>query len=165
MQAGRHSLLFQFHKGTIKTCLSFCTAIMVRNFNSIKVQLKLSWASCKAFALAYFNSIKVQLKPISIHRPRLPRSHFNSIKVQLKPTISCTCLLLCIFQFHKGTIKTEGPSSECHRRSSFQFHKGTIKTLLQARAVDDVLYFNSIKVQLKPCAGLQDRGQFAISIP
>ena len=33
---------FQFHKGTIKTVGSFMRGVRVMNFNSIKVQLRLS---------------------------------------------------------------------------------------------------------------------------
>ena len=32
--------LFQFHKGTIKTCLLVANLLLILNFNSIKVRLK-----------------------------------------------------------------------------------------------------------------------------
>ena len=35
---------------------------------------------------------------------------------------------LVIFQFHKGTIKTENFISSLNVQLEFQFHKGTIKT-------------------------------------
>ena len=55
-----------------------------------------------------------------------------------------------IFQFHKGTIKTIAllPSVPL-MPSLFQFHKGTIKTAAEEENLKGVLYFNSIKVQLK----------------
>ena len=34
------SNIFQFHKGTIKTCLIFVVMLLLMNFNSIKVQLR-----------------------------------------------------------------------------------------------------------------------------
>ena len=34
-------------------------------------------------------------------------ANFNSIKVRLKPYVGmCACLGVALFQFHKGTIKT-----------------------------------------------------------
>ena len=35
-----------------------------------------------------------------------------------------------IFQFHKGTIKTEEYEKRKRENRIFQFHKGTIKTLI-----------------------------------
>ena len=81
--------------------------------------------------------------------------NFNSIKVQLKHIIDNVIAPPIEFQFHKGTIKTDGLIQVCrkfdgnfnsikvqlkpdaHLRPSgalvFQFHKGTIKT----RATED----------------------------
>ena len=56
------TLVFQFHKGTIKT----------------------PHALRHTFATRYFNSIKVQLKPLPIEDEAKPLLNFNSIKVQLK---------------------------------------------------------------------------------
>ena len=75
--------------------------------------------------------------------------NFNSIKVQLKLTYAVHDRQLSVFQFHKGTIKTNDLIGQAffylyfnsikvqlkHGRTiflptenSFQFHKGTIKT-------------------------------------
>ena len=54
--------------------------------------------------------------------------HFNSIKVRLKLIYGCTLALGFLFQFHKGTIKTEEGTRYHHVAYVFQFHKGTIKT-------------------------------------
>ena len=55
--------------------------------------------------------------------------YFNSIKVRLKQNTARPALGLAEFQFHKGTIKTEGT---CVLRHTYY-------------------HFNSIKVRLKPC--------------
>ena len=55
-----------------------------------------------------------------------------------------------LFQFHKGTIKTERSFARDNKGNSFQFHKGTIKTRPAATAIRVVPNFNSIKVRLKP---------------
>ncbi len=57
----------------------------------------------------------------------LPLSYFNSIKVQLRQVGDPTEKPGLIFQFHKGTIKTE-------------FNDNPINAFC---------YFNSIKVQLR----------------
>ena len=54
--------------------------------------------------------------------------HFNSIKVQLKRRKFRNAAKRALFQFHKGTIKTESDSSFAVKERDF----------------------NSIKVQLKP---------------
>ena len=83
------------------------------------------------------------------HPLRFHVLHFNSIKVQLKQLILFIVMLLVLFQFHKGTIKTkllteilviityfnsikvqlkQQNLEEKYLQSVFQFHKGTIKT-------------------------------------
>ena len=55
--------------------------------------------------------------------------YFNSIKVRLKQYTHIRLLLSPqLFQFHKGTIKTNYPGEPPIGRNTFQFHKGTIKT-------------------------------------
>ena len=39
------NLIFQFHKGTIKTLLMLFLSLRINNFNSIKVRLKLACVS------------------------------------------------------------------------------------------------------------------------
>ena len=56
----------------------------------------------------YFNSIKVQLKLTEPYYKRGTIRNFNSIKVQLKQAVGLVCMLCVLFQFHKGTIKTNG---------------------------------------------------------
>ena len=76
--------------------------------------------------------------------------NFNSIKVRLKLKICCSIRRFdAPFQFHKGTIETQGNNHLSRTSYQFQFHKGTIETrLLQpSRAIS--AYFNSIKVRLK----------------
>ena len=58
-----------------------------------------------------------------------------------------------LFQFHKGTIKTLNRLKTRCVRELFQFHKGTIKTSKCGSERLVTLYFNSIKVRLKPLFG------------
>ena len=99
------SVIFQFHKGTIKTRAKRKVPHWRRYFNSIKVRLKL-WR---------FKKLTIKFK------------HFNSIKVRLKPDVGAKDKGDYLFQFHKGTIKTD------RNRQRYQF----------------TLNFNSIKVRLK----------------
>ena len=56
--------------------------------------------------------------------------NFNSIKVRLKLEYSnLTNAYKALFQFHKGTIKTNEDKATFPTFNLFQFHKGTIKTL------------------------------------
>ena len=54
-----------------------------------------------------------------------------------------------VFQFHKGTIKTYIFRGSCVYFWVFQFHKGTIKTYEDIKEAAIKLNFNSIKVRLK----------------
>ena len=123
-----------------------------RHFNSIKVRLKPSFSLQVLLLHRNFNSIKVRLKLASaLSTGTLSLTYFNSIKVRLKPQIGSSDDSAKIFQFHKGTIKTEvsylprraawyfnsikvrlklSPWRACGRWPSFQFHKGTIKTVI-----------------------------------
>ena len=62
-------------------------------------------------------------------------SYFNSIKVRLKRYIRLRRRHYSLFQFHKGTIKTDYYSN-CLSQPLFQFHKGTIKTRLASVNAD-----------------------------
>ena len=75
---------FQFHKGTIRTCLTVSRSPRtVCNFNSIKVRLEQDWF------IRFLNIF-----------------NFNSIKVRLEPIEAFTVSTNNAFQFHKGTIRT-----------------------------------------------------------
>ena len=76
-------------------------------------------------------------------------AYFNSIKVRLKPSSGIKRLLDLLFQFHKGTIKTQQPVTSSLQGQRFQFHKGTIKTIFLHKNTKIVTHFNSIKVRLK----------------
>ena len=81
---------------------------------------------------------------------RMEINNFNSIKVQLELTEASGTAMLCIFQFHKGTIRTFSTFFAAGFLSLFQFHKGTIRTCCLTRVSSRISYFNSIKVQLEP---------------
>ena len=80
----------------------------VMSFNSIKVRLELSAASASLAAANYsFNSIKVRLE-LPCRQPTSRRHHsFNSIKVRLELDLSTPISSSLMFQFHKGTIRTQ----------------------------------------------------------
>ena len=54
-----------------------------------------------------------------------------------------------LFQFHKGTIRTEFATPPTALFNSFQFHKGTIRTLSEEYREACWQDFNSIKVRLE----------------
>ena len=78
-------LVFQFHKGTIRT--QRCSVTLT--------------------TLAHFNSIKVQLEHIHPHSNLLPlpfQFHKGTIRTEL-PQLEADYGK--VFQFHKGTIRTD----------------------------------------------------------
>ena len=54
-----------------------------------------------------------------------------------------------LFQFHKGTIRTNSSVSTLRWSFLFQFHKGTIRTFEPSNTRRQRAYFNSIKVRLE----------------
>ena len=57
-------------------------------------------------------------------------AYFNSIKVQLeRHTLGNLYQFQTLFQFHKGTIRTQKRARLLFLLLLFQFHKGTIRTL------------------------------------
>ena len=82
-------LIFQFHKGTIRTIGPLRFWWLVSDFNSIKVRLEQTKVLIALAAIANFNSIKVRLE-------------------LLGPACE---VAMNIFQFHKGTIRTKHSSS------------------------------------------------------
>ena len=51
-------------------------------------------------------------------------------------------ILIFLFQFHKGTIRTQGIRAKQGAESQFQFHEGTIRTY------ERHLYFPSIAISI-----------------
>ena len=77
---------FQFHKGTIRTILGIRNLTFFLNFNSIKVRLE---PDDNFIVQSVFNV------------------NFNSIKVRLEHESLLSKIPYSVFQFHKGTIRTE----------------------------------------------------------
>ena len=100
---------FQFHKGTIKTRQPSEVRASPRDFNSIKVRLKLDTLGRMLTCYDHFNSIKVRLNPPDRREGGLQLAplNFNSIKVRLKHDWKKWSDAVNAFQFHKGTIKTQ----------------------------------------------------------
>ena len=79
-------VVFQFHKGAIRTMMNFSGSPLLDNFNSIKVRLELVKRDRFYVSNRNFNSIKVRLeRRISVHC-RMECIYFNSIKVRLEPS-------------------------------------------------------------------------------
>ena len=78
-------LIFQFHKGTIKTNARLVILLYKRYFNSIKVRLKRMFL-CKS---------RINSSTFQFHKGTIKTRIFN-------PVVS----VAFEFQFHKGTIKT-----------------------------------------------------------
>ena len=120
--------IFQFHKGAIRTTNMGIVEYRCANFNSIKVRLERAFPypvrqTGKRFqfhkgairtlqinsfitCFSYFNSIKVRLERAPPHRWRFCCLDFNSIKVRLEQSKRVELLIVLVFQFHKGAIRT-----------------------------------------------------------
>ena len=121
--------LFQFHKGTIRTCNIRDSCYHISNFNSIKVRLEPSPRGISISSAFVFQFHKGTIRTDNINI-------FRALSVQ--------------FQFHKGTIRTLREIIAVKPILWFQFHKGTIRTV-NISSCPSVLYnFNSIKVRLEP---------------
>ena len=120
-------VLFQFHKGTIRTIFAIPRCRQYKYFNSIKVRLE----RLVLFPVLFYPSFQF---------------HKGTIRTLLRYFFY---LLAKEFQFHKGTIRTNPYPTLCrrlvnfnsikvrlellilcyiHQRLQFQFHKGTIRT-------------------------------------
>ena len=134
-----------------------------------------------------FNSIKVRLEQAKGRLILLAKHDFNSIKVRLEPNRLSSELKNILFQFHKGTIRTQDafvdyynvPAFQFHKgtirtftsvttssaRTTFQFHKGTIRTQANVELKKLDLNFNSIKVRLERFRSKLAGAKYVISIP
>ena len=150
-------LIFQFHKGAIRTISKISFSKSILNFNSIKVRLELGAVVGGVVVRGDFNSIKVRLE--------LHRSGEGSERQT--------------FQFHKGAIRTDIERQNCLIFSDFnsikvrlelaylvvaiaqllrfQFHKGAIRTEILHNLIGIDTYFNSIKVRLELSDDLGDK--------
>mgnify|MGYP003469711513 FL=1 len=80
-------MLFQFHKGTIRTILVLLEIVR----------------------FSHFNSIKVQLEPLIVQRlSGLILFQFHKGTIRTLPA-QRDIAEMTIFQFHKGTIRTRDP--------------------------------------------------------
>ena len=159
-------ILFQFHKGTIRTGVHQGRHCNQRDFNSIKVQLGHCQIKSPITLFNYFNSIKVQLELNLIFSILVHLIYFNSIKVQLELDVCCDLTIFDKFQFHKGTIRT-------NLRSGFSLSSSTDFNSIKVQLEPSVLcymsdvpgYFNSIKVQLELASRASYHHAYLISIP
>ena len=125
------------------------TANYTRDFNSIKVQLKLVEA-VGVMPFAKFQFHKGTIKTSQRYEYRRAFSDFNSIKVQLKRDTKHHVWYWPKFQFHKGTIKTlVSFTSRLNTIWNFNSIKVQLKQFLVKHGKKISRNFNSIKVQLK----------------
>ena len=99
-------MVFQFHKGAIKTFAKF-----VEDYYNTQFQFH-----------------KGAIKTVRVSVIGSKHICFNSIKVRLRPRKALGMLVLAMFQFHKGAIKTQLTIDSPLLQKVFQFHKGAIKT-------------------------------------
>ena len=86
-------LIFQFHKGTIKTLYRVGIRPMMQNFNSIKVRLKPNISPVSSFCRKFqFHKGTIKTQSNAVGKPTT--HYFNSIKVRLKHSVSHS------FEFH-----------------------------------------------------------------
>ena len=121
-------LLFQFHKGTIRTINQCSRSLHHHEFQFHKGTIRTVPFSVEAESRLNFNSIKVRLELLIVNKHFYLLSHFNSIKVRLEPLSRTVANQPSTFQFHKGTIRTNRNRPTVFLFRLFQFHKGTIRT-------------------------------------
>ena len=136
-------ILFQFHKGTIRTSIETILPRSSTTFQFHKGTIRTTNDPTALEHLIYFNSIKVRLERL------------NHLKLAN----------LDGFQFHKGTIRTWRLVTDDVAIPVFQFHKGTIRTNDLSFNEMQIRHFNSIKVRLEPCVQAYPDIRFRISIP
>ena len=99
-------MLFQFHKGTIRTIFAEVQKLICNEFQFHKGTIRTPLTGATDITVTHFNSIKVRLEQRgTMERGEAPQ-----------------------FQFHKGTIRTLSAMSLSPPPTTFQFHKGTIRT-------------------------------------
>ena len=100
-------------------------------------------------AITNFNSIKVRLRQLDLLQHRRGRHHFNSIKVRLR---HYKRNIMAKEKEYFNSIKVrlrQDTSTKDSTGDLFQFHKGSIKTQVDEGGIKIVTYFNSIKVRLR----------------
>ena len=75
--------------------------------------------------------------------------NFNSTMVRLKVVAIISSIIVAIFQFHYGSVKSAGDAILSLRYWRFQFHYGSVKRHLCANTAPADFNFNSTMVRLK----------------
>ena len=126
---------FQFHKGTIKTRRGIRRDVLCPAFQFHKGTIKTGFCSSFLTIGTEFQFHKGTIKTIT---PKMleakRRVNFNSIKVRLKHLLLRTHNR-CHHHFNsiKVRLKLHFPCTTLRNCLKFQFHKGTIKTLVPHR--------------------------------
>ena len=97
---------FQFHKGAIRTSITFRSEEACRIFQFHKGAIRTLKEAVRLAPCLNFNSIKVRLEHTTLRIRRTVTANFNSIKVRLEPLPDRCSHNANIFQFHKGAIRT-----------------------------------------------------------
>ena len=123
---------------------------LLANFNSTMVRLK----ALRVDLLRTFFKFQFHYGTIKrFTRLVLTTSliYFNSTMVRLKDMYTCTCVYVCGFNFNSTMVrlKVQRSLKNLQVRNLFQFHYGTIKSNGNPRIPLHLTYFNSTMVRLK----------------
>ena len=146
---GLNLVLFQFHKGTIRTELQVLNLVSLLHFNSIKVQLEPIKSVMTITCTDRFQFHKGTIRTKDAQQAVNAEQNFNSIKVQLELISPSTSGSSTIFQFHKGTIRTVISITSFLFFANFNSIKVQLELYLHSYLRQSRQNFNSIKVQLE----------------
>ena len=122
--------------------------VLLNNFNSYMVRLKVYVARLTVTTIPDFNSYMVRLKASLAHLTRRTVAYFNSYMVRLKGASTWTLRGNIKFQFLYGAIKRK-KASNFNPVSGFQFLYGAIKRGDVPSWYGPISNFNSYMVRLK----------------
>ena len=159
------TILFQFHKGTIRTNALTSSSKCNSYFNSIKVQLELCDPKGYPYQVPWFQFHKGTIRTGVLAFYVRSGSNFNSIKVQLERKYGICDSKRTKFQFHKGTIRTQRQTETEDPSRNFNSIKVQLEPAAPSALVPANWNFNSIKVQLERGVGCAVRFYIGISIP
>ena len=120
-------IVFQFHKGTIRTKLFKDPTNLINSFQFHKGTIRTCSLSGGCSLVSRFQFHKGTIRTCTARLDSFFSIHFNSIKVRLE-------LSFCVVKIHF---------------KQFQFHKGTIRTFILHVIRPTQKNFNSIKVRLE----------------
>ena len=118
---------------------------------------------CLDYFILGFNSSVVRLKGLTKLSPSKIKFSFNSSVVRLKDAEPSEQIIITMFQFQCGSIKSLGAAAAA--AALFQFQCGSIKRQMLLCLIAFLLSFNSSVVRLKVIIDRQDFSFEYVSIP